>query len=344
VLIGLFGCAISTLFLMAPGHERWGGAISGGIAAIYLLRGLIRMARWSTLLIDRNEGTIEAWEGSILPDHRCFHVADFRAVELSCKVIQHGRGDTETRYPITLLGLGCREELIAPRDEKGTRRMADDVACFLGYDLIDATLPERRRYRADEVGVPLGERLRAEGIRTFSLPTPPARRRFTCRVERGRLAVEFPRPRVIDVLKWPALLFLILGAIGGGLVFGIGALAARSATWGELYLPATCITLGLGLVGFVIGLLGEMPGMWRRTTIEADRGEVVVRWRGLVFSQQNRADAAEVRDVLLDGLFTRDGLFRYHLAHVREQELEWLRAAVQVALAAGAISRSEEPT
>ena len=175
VLIGLIGGAIGTFFALAKTHGEWGwAAIPLGIGGLYALGGLVRMARHSHLLVDRRQGMAEAWEGAFLPGRRTFQLAGFRGVEVACRAVRRGRQEFEYFYPISLLGLGAKQELVAPRDATGARRAAEEIALLLGFELVDSTSGLPRHYRADEVGVPLGDRLRTEtpAVPPVILPAP----------------------------------------------------------------------------------------------------------------------------------------------------------------------------
>jgi hypothetical protein len=71
VLMGLFAGAIGVALVRARyPDDQLGTAIAVGLGSLLVLMGLVRMARRSGLEIDRKKGTVEAWEGSVIPVRR----------------------------------------------------------------------------------------------------------------------------------------------------------------------------------------------------------------------------------------------------------------------------------
>lgn len=126
-------------------------------------------------------------------------------------------------------------------------------------------------------------------------------------------------------------MFLIVGLVGAFLGFGVLMLIQftenKDLTWAGHYLPATCITLGFGTFGLLMGLLMELPGKWIRTTIEADREGIRVVRRGLIHRGEEAVAAADIREVT-PSIVTRDRTIPLQIGDVRVTELEWLRDAL----------------
>jgi hypothetical protein len=162
VVAGLF--AAVGVWIMAHGYQDhpWLTIVFQVIAGFnFIVPGLLRMTRHLELGIDREKGIIESREGSFISVRRSHRIDDCITVKVTLGAIRHFIGP-EFFYPIALLGLGIEKELCAPRDKEGARRAAEEIACFLGFGLIDSTSGESIEYRPEEVGLALGARLKTK--------------------------------------------------------------------------------------------------------------------------------------------------------------------------------------
>lgn len=329
-----------------------------GLSVFFGLRQLLYRSRME---FDLASGTVRCWEGSFLMREHSFPLSEYRAVEIGSAMIERGRHEREFVYPFALVGFDGRASLITARESESARRAAEEIALFLKYDLIDATTGTVRHDSADQVGVPLAERLRRsaaeDSVTNASSATvardkpdrqpevpPPAGARSTAQIRDGRLTIEIPAQRwssfFSSLLIMPAI-FLGIGVFLSVVVLGAMALFEKDAVdWGNHFVSAFRITLGFGVVGLVIGLLFELPGLWTRTTIVVDSAGILLRSRGLLSKNERLIPASEIRELRLAAVVTRDQLITFDTSDIDLPEMEWLHHAITKALSSD-LGRSE---
>lgn len=315
--------------------------------------GLRQMLYRSRMEFNLTAGTVRCWEGSFLMRKHSFHLSDYRAVEVGTAVIERGRHEREYVYPFSLVGFEGRASLITARDSESARRSAEEIALFLKFDLIDATTGTVRHDTADQVGVPLVERLRKsaaaepesvltaetqvpqKSVPQVELPKPPDAR-SSVQFEQGRLIIEIPAQRwrsFFNSVLVMVMIFVGIGAVLSAVVLGAMAVFEKEPMeWEKHLLSAFRITMGFGVVGLLIGLLFDLPDFWIRTTIEVDSAGIRLRRRGLISRSEQMIPMSEIRELRLAAVVTRDQLITFDTKDLSLAEMEWLHYTIKGAL------------
>src|SRR5258708_6644579 len=156
LLTGIFFCTLAVVFSQ---HALflYGFAAVGGFFALLGLSGLL-FKRGVT--IDRWRGRVRVWRGFLFP--LCFRtrrLERYHTVRLGTQPRRRGRRYT-TVFTVQLTGDGRADEVTAKKDYLGARRTAENLAGYLGFDLLDATASQPVRTPAGNVGKSLREQAR----------------------------------------------------------------------------------------------------------------------------------------------------------------------------------------
>jgi hypothetical protein len=321
-----------------------------GFAAVgsyFGLKGLSGVLAARGVTIDRRRGRARFWRGWLFPLwFRARRLDRYTTVLIGKELRRDGRRYT-TVFPIQLAGHGRADELAVKKDYLQARQVGEEVAAYLGFDLVDATPGKPVRIAATDVGKSLRERLRgaiaAEKTSDpghLVLPPLPAKTRTRCTVDGSWLFLEIPRPRLLGLLWYPLLLTPILAAVGAVIGFGIVAyMGMNPGDWNEHMLPAVYITLGLAGLGVIYGIFFMvLPRAFVRYQIEAHPGGLTVRRPGLLFRRTRTLTSGDLRELRLN----RGGLQAIGSGQivafadngVSAAELAWLHDAITRALAA----------
>jgi hypothetical protein len=341
-----------------------GRFVCGIPCLIFLLRSVgLGMVR--SVCVDRGLGIVSAWRGWLVPmwggDHR---LDDFATVQIALEGRWEGRAVVAV-YAIYLLGFGERKVCVGVfrRYLKGRAR-AEEIAGFLGFDMLDATAKgDPVRIRAHHVGKSLRQQiLEARQARPsfFSernstdvqklqpgvgpladvliLPPPPKRLRTKYETDGARLILEIPPPPWWRLLLLPFNGFAIVGGIAAVIAFGVVAcFVEQPFDWESHSRPALLWTLGFGGFGAVIGFCGALPGAFTGYRVVAHPGGLTVRWQGLIFGRTHEMQVDSLKELRLtpDGLeaFGRDAVIEIGHRHLRRGELPWLRESLTRAIA-----------
>jgi hypothetical protein len=323
----------STIFL-------YGFAAVGGY---FSLRGLTGLLYTRGVAIDRASGSFRVWRGFLFPLwFRTRRLNRYATVDFGMELRREGR-TYSNYYTVKLGGDGASDQLTAKKNYLEARRLAEQVARYLDFDLVDATSGQPVRVAAKNVGKSLREAIRETQkpgeLDVLALAPLPPRSRCTCTVDGAWLFLEVPRRRFVRVIRYPLGMGISAGAIGALLGFGFGALAAKQpGAWHEHVLPALAITLGFGIVGFLFTALVTLPEAFVRYQIEANPAALTVRRRGLIFRRTDEVTSDDLRDLQVScgrlRAIGRERIFQFGNDDLSPAELEWLRAAITKALAA----------
>jgi hypothetical protein len=333
--------------------------IFGVLGGLFALKGLLGLLFTRGVSIDGRRGRARVWRGFLVPLWgKTLRLERFDTVCISCKTVREGRTYT-VMYPVHLAGRGQPEVLTVKRDYLEARRMGEEVAGYLGFDLLDETAAKPVLVPARHVGKSLREVVRATQAPPALRPsapavaTAPARRtggplvvdppppssRCACTVDGGRVVIDIPRQRFIGLMGAPVFAGLLVGGIGALIGFGLVGLACKKpGDWNEHLFPGLCITLGFGAFAFVLMfLVGVLPEAFVRYRVEAHPGGLRVRWRGLIFGGTKVMSSAELRELRPKGSVVEaigtERIIDFGHSGLTGYEARWLRDTVTQALA-----------
>jgi hypothetical protein len=333
LIAGISFCTLAVVF-WKNWLFRYGFAAVGGFFALQGLPGLLW---WRRVTIDRWQGRVRVWRGFLLPLWFSTRRLDrYHTVQIATDLRRAGRRYT-TYFTVQLTGDGRTDEVTAKRDYLGARRTAEDVAGYLGFDLLDATASHPVRTPAANVGKSLREQVRAAqgGEKTpdsgnLVIPPPPRKSRLRCTIDGSWLFLDIPRQRFFSLLKMPVILGLLAGGAGAAIGFGLGGVFSKQT--------ALFITLGCGGFAFLFGFVVKvLPEMFVRYQIEAHPGGLTVRRRGLIFRSTREIPSAELRELHVKSgrlrAIGRDRIVTFGHDGLTTAEVGWLRDAITKAIA-----------
>jgi hypothetical protein len=338
-LAGVAFLSLAYVFSRSPVFLYGFSAVGGYFA----LRGLTGLLYTRGFAIDRARGTFRVWRGLLIPLwFRTRRLNRYTSVDFGMELRREGRIYCNY-YTVRLGGDSASDQLTAKKSYVEARRLAEQVARYLDFDMVDATSGQPVRVAAKNVGKSLREAIRQTHkpgeLDELALEPLPPRSRCTCTVDGAWLFLEIPRRRFLRVVRYPLVMGLASGAIGALLGFGFGALAAKQpGAWQEHVMPALAITLGFGGFGFLFTALVTLPEAFVRYQIEANPAGLTVRRRGLIFSRTDEVAADDLRDLQVScgrlRAIVSDRIVSFGNDDLTSAELEWARAAITKALAA----------
>ena len=161
--------------------------------------------------IDRERHTLTSWWGLSFWrfGQQTFELAEFDEVQVSKET--RGGGDSQyTVYAVHLLGTGEKLEWDAPTDYLEARKQSEQLSEFLKIPLQDNHTGHRRD--SDELNVPLGKRLRAQG-EPPEIGPKPAESMIVHRSENNREVFELPvTVEWLDLVFWMAVSIWLVSA------------------------------------------------------------------------------------------------------------------------------------
>ncbi len=278
------------------------------VGSYFGLKGLFGVLSARGVAIDRRRGRARVWRGWLLPLwFRTRRLDRYTTVRIAKEMRRDGRR-YRTLYAIQLAGTGRTDELTVKKDYLQARQVGEEVAAYLGFDLVDATPAQPVHTAAADVGKSLRDRLRTATTAEQTsdpdhlvLPPLPPKARCICTIDGSWLFLEIPRPRLLSLVWYPLLLTLILTAVGAAIGFGIVSYTGKNPGDGhEHLLPAVYVTLGFAGLGVFYGLFFMvLPRAFVRYQIEAHPGGLTVRRRGLIFRRTRDLTSSELRELRL---------------------------------------------
>jgi len=168
------------------------GAIVYIVGGLFVLGALLALLWRGGVVIDRRQGTVLDWWGLPRPISRTeTKLSEFDHVSVG-REVRKTKNSSYTVYPVGLRSgqrspLKLGEEM---RPQEG-RRVAEDVAKFLSFRLIDESMGQAIVREAAELDESLRERMRRKGEHP-ALPEPPATLHVKTGVVGDTLSFEFP--------------------------------------------------------------------------------------------------------------------------------------------------------
>lgn len=285
------GLSISSV-LLAARPEAFDLIIFGG-GLVFL--GAVLMCVRVGVIVDRQRRTITTWWGLLVPFYRSRTEHSFSQdhfVTLSRAERKGGKGEIYVVFPVTLGGHGSDAITIhEPHDHDKARRLAEEIAKFLGLGIRDRSATEEVVRETGTLDESLRERLKRLG-RAVPLPVqaPGARAILSYGGIRSPTTIEIPPMPVGACVRW----FLI-----GLLVAGVGAIVLEwwaSRRWDVAIGVPSLIML---LLVLVILLPVLMRAAILRERLVVSPHEIVVTRRDIFGTKTTRLAGAEIEDVAL---------------------------------------------
>lgn len=315
----------------------WGLGIG---AAFFGLRGVIGLGWVSGFTLDHATQQVRAWRGWLVPLCGSWRsLAPFDEVVLSFAVRSEGR-TIISFYTISLRGARQQLNLTEIGDLAESRRLATDVAAFLGFDLVDEAELIVTRTSAENVGrsivdqqpepalspMPRTQRIQQEPANPFDFRDEPVDavelvdsefrdKPVSIELEQpvdSRIGVEefgnitvvrIPRRTWGNVLYVPMMMAMIMSGIIGLIAFGIGGLVAKYPfDLNRHLIPGVGFTVAFGIAGFLVGLLMELGTAFVSYELEADPHRVIIRRSGLIFGSTSEYPVEEITGLQPTGL------------------------------------------
>jgi|GEM_PF-3394224 len=137
ITTGIFFAACGGMLLyFKPTVEDTPAWAVQAVAGCFLAIGGLCLLGRSGAKLDREAGTVIRWWGLIIPLFKSARRVSPEAVRLSHQEMRY-RGQTSHWYPITLECTGDRIELDRPDKVMPAWTLAQNVATFLGVELVD---------------------------------------------------------------------------------------------------------------------------------------------------------------------------------------------------------------
>jgi len=166
------------------------------------------------IVFDKADRTVTTWWGILFVPLRSkiYQLAEFHAVRLN-REKRSSKNATHIVYPIRLAKAKGELTICEEQDELKGRAQAEEIAKFIGFDLVDSTggLVDVRD------AATLGESLRVQTQHSeteVKIDAPPPNMRATFTAQGNQVSFDLPPPRLTGCLLAPLL--------GMGLVFTIG--------------------------------------------------------------------------------------------------------------------------
>lgn len=340
---------IATLFLSEPHRPREKETGKPAPAPLVIVMGTVFAALGVGLMfgragkvLDRRTDTLTTWWGLLLPlRSKEQRLSAFEQVVLS-REVRRSKNGTYTVYPVRLRGKGCPDvTLEEPQNPEQARRVAEEVAKFLGRPFADSSMGELVLRQAAELDESVRDRARRTGERV-EVPPPPPGQRCRTRVVADTLCIDIPP---LGFRKLHAVPLVVAGAAALLLTFAVILPVAR-----DKRMPADAKAVIIGFVGlFLIGVPVFLSAVFAtrrarlRRAVEVSPRELRVITRGILSEKAVTIPCDELEELaivparLAQGALSPGGeviLARSDRAMavfgegLSSQELAWLRAII----------------
>ena len=171
----VFGLAALTCPLWGPlfGAEVEADPLFMVLALVFTLAGVWHTFRRSGVVIDRESRTVVVSRSLFVPYSRTKSSLDrVEAVSLARMEIQSSRSIGSVVYPVRLVARHGHIDIDAPDHYAVARRLAEDVAEFIGVSLEDTTTGKKVVRESGKLDEPLVEKFKKAGS-DLAIPEPP---------------------------------------------------------------------------------------------------------------------------------------------------------------------------
>ena len=290
-------------------------SVAIGIAFIFGRRGII---------FDKRAGTVATWWGLLFIPlwTKSFELAAFNAVSLSREKRGMGKRDTYIVFPIRLLDADLGQlNLCAGQNEIKARVLAEEIAKFIGFKLLDSTggiLDVR-------AAATLGESLRKQvqhSAEEMNLSAPLYGVRSTFMAQGNQVAFKLPSPSFSFCLVAPGLVCVVMFTIFVSSLPGMPL-----GMWLLIWLPLLII----------LGAL--LLQVRRKVTVSAAPAGLRLTTKNILFSKTEEIAGKDLEELRLEnqsGKYNLAALSGKKIlrfgAGLSREELEWIRQVLLKAL------------
>ena len=294
---GLFviGASLSLWAQKGNSPPWYVGVPFGGVFAAV---GATLMFGRSGIAINKMDRTLVKWWGLLGPFRRKeYSLDDFDRVHLT-REVRRSKNSSYTVYPVRVAGPDERVTVEEPRDYEKARRIAEEVAGFLGTKLVDGAAGTEVVRQAGELDESLRERTQRAGD-VVTMPDPPPFLRTRCTIE-GRSVI-------LDLPSAGLGIGHVVGLIAGVVFPVIVALLILRPIWQEdMPRPAKYMIMGfLGVVFVLLPFLAAVGAALSQARssvrITASPERLSVERRGLLFNKTRAIPADDLEELILPG-------------------------------------------
>ncbi|MCR4316930.1 MAG: hypothetical protein NUW37_11345 [Planctomycetes bacterium] len=188
--------------------------IVGGVFAILGI--IIATIRWG-LIIDKSEGTITSWWRMlfVLGSTKVYGIEEGEGITIT-QEIRRTKNSSYTVWPVRIKIKGDRKvNITETRDPGSSREVAEELARFIGFKIIDTSMGGKIERNADEIDMSLKEQVQAHE-ETPELIDQPADSRVTFEKAEGGVTFVIPPAAKTALGKFNAIgigciVFIVLG-------------------------------------------------------------------------------------------------------------------------------------
>jgi hypothetical protein len=296
------------------------------LVALPVIVGALLMCLRRSVLLDRRQRLATTGWSLLVPLNRSEHLlSDAHEVVLSREEQSFGDTDYDV-FPVTLQGAGGDEiKLREPRDYESARRLAEEVAKFLGLGMRDRSSGEVIARAPGTLDQSLRQRAKQAGARS-RMPERPAGAKSIASFDGATATIEIP-PFMRWI--WSVLTGLLVAALTAlGLEFDTKRDAAPELQHG-LFLFLVLLAVTVPILFFLM----HRMGIHHRDRLVVSAHEVVLTRRGLFGARTLRLPADEIEEVVTESasggsqrVVIRGDRGSIKLAVVHsEEEAKWLR-------------------
>lgn len=289
-------------------------------------------------VFDRKSRTVTNWWGLLTRFKSTVrHLSEFAAVTIS-REERHHKGGTHSVYPVRLQGVAkLNLDIDILSNERDARRMAEQIASFISFSIIDLTTGKNILREAATLNESLREQL-ARTKQTIIIEAPPAEMRSTFTAAGDRVTFVIPPEKFDSEFFFPMLILVgVLFGVGIGILFGQGTPKQFPGRWILVAILGTFFFV-VPIVWLVVYVLSKRS---LGGTAEATPDELRVTCKQLIGFRTITIPSAELQDLRIETLPTRRMAPARHLLEagskkeyvlfaygLPRQELEWIRAVI----------------
>ena len=245
------------------------------------------------LTVDLRAGSVIRQLGLIVPlRNEVRRLSDFTAVVISC---DSGDSDSPERFPVRFRAASGKDFVISkPLRFSEARKQAEYLSRSLRLPLADTTSDHETVVSPEQAGDSLRDRLLCAETESERPIPPPGMRYVVGESSSGITKIvipgpKFPLPGVLSALASVVIFFLVITAVGPGLL--------RNSGSGGVPTAFLILVLLLSIPVMISGIHLIVGSRRRRTTIHASQAGLVIERRGAWRMQSKIIEASEILDV-----------------------------------------------
>lgn len=341
-----FAFGIFIILLPVLGVMKTKGQPAGAGAVVFVVLfglvfatvGAVLLFGRSGIIFDKAARTVTRWYGLLFPMWTKVHeLANFSDVSMGKETRKH-KNSAYIVFPVRLVTTEDDAfDISEPRDEQEARKLAEEIAKFLNFDIVDSTSGPYIRREKGTLDESLRDRLQRTG-EAVDISSPP-RMRSKYSAEGNTIIFNIPPPPFNPALIPPVIIAVLIASIAVYKYLGpllSDTKASAQVKW--IYGGFMGLFFILLPIGFALGAL--IAGTTRRVRVEADVQSLRIRRTVLIFSRTATISGEELEELRLDskGKPQLAALSDRRTEHFGEglsrEELKWMRAVILKAVTA----------